>query len=100
MKKFTISDLPNFYTSAPEGYYYEIEDFKRDIVSIWLCSRSTFTYNNNEPSRSIWGFYSISKGKYYSPVNSKTIGAEVDIQLTRKWSAMPILRSPLEKFFA
>ena len=89
MSNFTISDLPNFH-SAPDQYYYEIEEFKRDVVSIWICSRSTFTYNNNEPSKSIWGFFNQKTGKYYSPINSKTIGKEVDIHLTRKWSAMPV----------
>ena len=99
MSNFTISDLPNFPHKAPDGYYYEIEEFKRGVISIWLHSRNTFTYNNNEPSRSIWGFYSTSKGKYYSPVNSKTVGKEVQIENTRCWTSMPIKQTSLEAAF-
>lgn len=98
MKDLTISELPNFH-SEPDGYYYEIEEFKRNVVSIWICSRSTFIYNNNEPSKSIWGFYSIGKGKYYSPINSKTVGKEVDINKTTPYSAMIPLQNPLEAAF-
>jgi hypothetical protein len=99
MSDLTIFDLPNFH-EAPQQYFYEIEEYKRDVFRIWICSSNTFTYNGNEPSRSVWGFFNQKTGKYHSPINSKEIGKEVDIKLTRNWSAMPILQSPLEKFFA
>jgi len=41
---------------------------------------------------SIWGFYNVKKKKYFSPVNSKTIGKEVDIAATSPYTAMQILK--------
>lgn len=95
----TLSELPNFKHKAPENYHYEIEEFKRNIFSIWLCHRGTFDYNNGKPTRTIWGFYDCKKSKYFSPVNSKTVGKEVQIENTRCWTSMPIKQSPLEAAF-
>ena len=93
-------ELPtSFFHSPPNGYYYECEDFKRNVVSIWLCNTRKFDYNNGKTTRTIWGFYSTKTGEYFSPINSSTIGACVNIKDTRNYTAMPIKQSPLDAFF-
>lgn len=95
----SIKLIPQFTHKAPENYEYEVEEFKRGVFSIWLRCRSTFSYNNGEVSRTIWGFYDYKKCKFYSPVNSKTIGKEVQISDTRSWTSMPIKKTALESAF-
>ncbi len=83
----------------PDGYYYEAEDFKRNIISIWLCNTRRFDYNNGAPTRTIHSFYNTKTREYFSPINSKTIGACVNIKDTRNYTSMPILQTPLEAAF-
>ncbi len=93
-------ELPSsFFHSPPEGYYYEATEFKRNIISIWLCNTRKFVYNGGAPTRTIHSFYNTKKGEYFSPVNSKTIGARVNINDTRNYTAMKINQSILESFF-
>jgi phage-related protein len=47
----------------------------------------------------VWGFYSSKKKKYFAPVNSSTVGKEVDFKNTRNYTSMPIKQSPLDAFF-
>ena len=93
---FTIVDFPHY---PPEGYSYEFEEFKRGVVSIWLCCHRKFDYNNGVATRSIWGFWKQKTNEYFAPVNSKTIGACVNIKETRNYTAMPLKLSPLELAF-
>jgi len=58
-----------------------------------------FDYNLGVPTRTIWGFYDTKKQQYFSPVNSKSIGACVNIKDTRNYTAMPLKLNPLEAAF-
>jgi hypothetical protein len=94
-----IVEVPPLPYSPPEGYYYECEDFKRNVVSIWLCNTRKFDYNNGSPTRTIHSFYNTKTREYFAPINSKTIGACVDINDTRPWTSMPIKYQGVEQFF-
>jgi hypothetical protein len=91
-----ISNLPY---RAPKHYHYEEEKFKRNVVRIWIVDERKYDYNNGAEVKCIHSFYDTKKQKFYSPVNSKTIGKEVDIDLTTPYSSMIIKRSPLDQFF-
>jgi hypothetical protein len=93
------AEVPPLPYSAPEGYYYECEEFKKNVVSIWLCNTHKFDYNNGVPTRTIHSFYNSKTGEYFAPINSKTIGARVNIRDTRNYTAMPIKYQGVEKFF-
>jgi hypothetical protein len=91
-----IAEFPH---KAPKGYSYEFEEFKRGVIAIWLhCSRK-FDYNNGAPTRTIWGFYKSKTREYFAPINSRTIGARVDISETRNYTSMSIKYQGVEKFF-
>ena len=93
-------ELPSsFFHSPPDGYYYKAEEFKRNVISIWLYNTRKFVYNGGAETRTIWGFYKSKTREYYAPVNSKTIGACVNIRDTRNYTAMPLKLTPLEAAF-
>ncbi len=92
-------ELPPLPYSAPDGYYYEYEQFKRNVVSIWLCNTRKFVYNGGAPTRTIHSFYNTKTREYFAPINSKTIGACVNIKETTPYSSMKINLIGLEKFF-
>jgi hypothetical protein len=93
-------ELPtSFFHSAPDGYYYEAEEFKRNVISIWLCNTRKFVYNNGAETRTIHSFYNTKTREYFAPINSGTIGACVNIKDTRNYTAMPINQSILESCF-
>ena len=77
---------------APHGYSYEIIEHRRNILSIWICNHGQFSYTDDSPVKSIWGFYNTKSKQYYAPVNSKTVGKVVDIDDTTPYSAMQILK--------
>ena len=83
----------------PEGYFYSFEEYKSGVISIWLNNTRKFDYNLGKPTKTVWGFYKSKTRKYYAPVNSKTIGKEVDFKDTRNYTAMQIKPSPLDAFF-
>ena len=83
----------------PEGYFYSFEEYKSGVISIWLNNTRKFDYNLGKPTKTVWGFYKSKTRKYYAPVNSKTIGKEVDFKNTRNYTAMQIKPSPLDAFF-
>jgi hypothetical protein len=93
-----IQEVP-FNHTPPDGYSYSFEEYKSGVVSIWLNNTRKFDYNMGKPTRTIWGFYKSKTRKYYAPVNSKTIGKEVDFKNTRNYTAMQIKPSPLDAFF-
>ena len=97
--KLSIDLIPQFTHKAPKGYSYEVEEFKRNVFSIWLRCHRQFDYNLGKPTRTIWGFYSYKKCEFYSPVNSKEIGKVVKFSDTRPWTSMPIKQTPLEAAF-
>jgi hypothetical protein len=88
-----------FNHSAPEDYFYSFEEYKSGVISIWLNNTRKFDYNLGKPTKTVWGFYKSKTRKYYAPVNSKTIGKEVDFKDTRNYTAMQIKPSPLDAFF-
>ena len=96
----SIKAIISFTHDAPDGYFYKVEDFKRGIFSIWLCTDRCFDYNLGKPTRTIWGFYDVKKDLFYSPVNSKTVGKVVKIEDTRPYTAMPIKQTALEACFS
>lgn len=92
--------IAEFYHKAPKGYSYEFEEFKRNVVSIWIRNHAKFDYNNGASVRSIWGFYNTKTKCFFAPVNSKTVGTVVDIADTTPYSAMKIKKTILEMCFA
>jgi hypothetical protein len=97
--KLSVDLIPQFVHKAPKGYSYEVEEFKRSVFSIWLRCHRKFDYNMGKPTRTIWGFYDYKKCKFFSPVNSSTVGKEVDFEDTRDYTAMPIKYQGVEAFF-
>lgn len=91
-----IAEFPH---QPPTGYSYEFEEFKRGVIAIWLHCNRKFDYNNGATTRTIWGFYKSKTREYFAPINSKTIGARVDISETRNYTSMPIKYQGVEKFF-
>lgn len=89
---------PDFIHTAPKGYSYEVEQFKRNLLAIWIVNHGIFSYTDTPP-RSIWGFWDSKKREYYAPVNAKTKGKVVDINDTRAYTAMQLNLSPLEAAF-
>ena len=97
--RLSIDLIPQFTHKAPKGYSFEVQEFKRGVFSIWLRCHRQFDYNLGKPTRTIWGFYNYKKCEFYSPVNSSTIGKQVDFKNTRNYTAMPLLQTPLEAAF-
>lgn len=95
----TVELPPSFFHLAPDGYYYEAEEFKRNVISIWLCNTYKFVYNGGAPTRTIHSFYNTKTREYFAPINSKTIGACVNIEDTRSWTSMTIKYQGVEQFF-
>jgi len=94
-------ELPSsFIHSPPDGYYYEPEEFKRNFISIWLCNTRKFVYNGGAPTRTIHSFYNTKSGEYFAPINSKTVGARVNITDTRNYTAMPLKLNPRMRCFS
>ena len=97
--KLSVDLIPQFIHKSPDGMHYEVEQFKRNIFSIWLCYDRNFDYNLGKPVRCIWGFYDYKKCQFFSPVNSSTVGKQVDFKNTRNYTAMPLNLNPLEAAF-
>ena len=93
-----IQEVP-FNHTPPDGCSYSFEVYKPGVVSIWLNNPRKFDYNMGKPTRTIWGFYNTKSNKFFAPINSKTIGKEVDFKQTRNYTAMQIKPSPLDAFF-
>lgn len=101
----TVTELPyDFPHQPPTGYRYETVSFKSNVTAIWLVSHRGFVYNNNNPTRTIWGFVKTKRGRkgsvtttYHAPINSNKVGKEVDVNTTRSYTAMPLNLNPLER---
>jgi hypothetical protein len=91
--------IPEFIHKAPKGYSYEFEQFNVSTIRIMLRCHRKFVYNLGAPTSTVWGFYKPKKRVYYAPINSKTIGAQVNIEDTRNYSAMSIKQTALEACF-
>ena len=87
------SDFPH---DPPKNYTYEVEEFRRNILRIWCCNHSQFTYNGGGPAQTVWGFYNIKRRVYHAPHSSKRIGKTVSLDETTAYSAMPLLKLALD----
>ena len=87
-----------FFHRAPEGFEYVIDDFNNTTKRIWILNRTReFVYREGAgPPRSVWGFYKPKSKKFYSPINHKKVGKEVDLKETSPYSAMRLNLNPLE----
>ena len=88
-----MNDFPH---TPPEGYSYEVEQFKRNLLAIWICNHRQFSYTNKTP-KSIWGFYNTKTQCYHAPINATKQGDKVDIKDTTPYSAMQLNLNPLEQ---
>ena len=98
-------ELPlDFPHTPPEGYKYEVEQFRSNVVRIWLRHPDTYNYTS-DPVRTVWGFVKTTGGKrspkktYHAPINANKVGDSVDINDTRCYTAMQLNLSPLERAF-
>jgi len=91
-----FNDFPHV---APNNCYYEYKDFRKNVLSIWLCDRTTYNYTTRSPINTIWGFYNTKTRQYHAPINSKKIGKVVGIDKTSAYTAMQIVCTPLELAF-
>jgi hypothetical protein len=89
---------PSFYHKAPDGYSYECEEYKKNLLRIWLLHPDIFSYTTDRV-RTIWGFYNPKKDQYFSPINSIRKGELIDIDDTRQYTSMKINYKGLEAFF-
>jgi hypothetical protein len=93
-------ELPaQFPHLPPEGYSYYVEQFNTRLLRIMLLCHCEFAYNQGKPTATVWGFYNSKKNTYYSPINSKTVGDVVNIDDTRNYTAMPLKKVGVEKYF-
>ena len=97
--KLSVKLIPQFKHQAPDGTHYEVEEFKKNVFSIWIHYNRKFDYNLGKPVKCIWGFYDYKKCKFFSPVNSSTLGKQIEFADTRNYTSMPIKKSPLDVFF-
>lgn len=84
-----------FPHTAPEGYSYCFEEFKKTVTAIWIVNHMPLTYNGGEPTRSIWGFFNHKTKTYHAPINAKTVGDVVNVFKTTPYSAMIPKQNPL-----
>jgi hypothetical protein len=91
--------IPEFPHKAPKDYSYEFETWNTSTIRIMLSCNREFDYNLGASTSTVWGFYKPKKHTYYSPVNVKTIGKQVDIDDTTPYTAMSLNRTALEKAF-
>ena len=86
------------FHEPPKGYSYEVEQFKRNLLAIWICNHGQFSYTNKTP-KSIWGFYNTKTKCYHAPINATKQGDKVRIEDTTPYSAMQLNLSPLMSAF-
>ena len=97
---------PDFPHKAPDGFRYEVSQFKSNVFAIHLCHPDVYSYTSDHV-RTIWGFVKTKKGRkgsitktYHAPINSNKVGKEVDVNETRPWTAMPLNLNPLMSAFS
>jgi len=91
-----LKEMP---VKAPKDYHYEVTDFKRNVAAFWLCGGPKYLYNGGECARTIHSFYNYKKNVWYSPINSKKVGAEVAVEAIRPYTSMPLNLNPLMAAF-
>ena len=92
--------LPSSFThQPPENFSYEVTDFKRNYLAIWIINHYTFSYNGGNSAKTIWGFYNTKTKQYHAPINSKKCGKVVSFDDTRDYTAMQLNLNPLQAAF-
>ena len=101
----TQLELPHDFThQAPEGYHYEVDQFRRNIHRICIINDGTFSYTV-DPPKCVWGFVKTTgrkgstKTTYHAPINFNKVGQVVDVADTRPYTAMQLNPNPLEMAF-
>tara|TARA_A100001201_G_scaffold2589_7_gene6640 strand:+ start:444 stop:752 length:309 start_codon:yes stop_codon:yes gene_type:complete len=97
-------ELPvDFPHKPPNTYKYEVEQFRSNVIRIWLLHPPRYTYSN-DPVRTVWGFCKTTTRKkgsnsrtYYAPINANKVGEPVNIADTRPYTAMQLNLNPLEQ---
>ena len=87
---------PDFIHEAPPRFRYRTAKFKANVISIWCDHLDNYCFSNGDQVSTIWGFYNTKKRQYFAPINSKKIGAVVDINSTTPYTAMQLNRKGLE----
>jgi hypothetical protein len=91
-------ELPaDFPHHAPKGYSYEVKEFKRNHIAIWLRHHYQYVYNS-DPVSTIWGFYNTKQRCYCSPVSASKCGDKVALDKTTPYTAMPLLKLALDEY--
>lgn len=91
-------ELPaDFPHHPPEGYSYEVKEFKRNVIAIWLHHHRQYVYNS-EPVKTIWGFYNTKQREYHAPKNAKSVGKAIAQDKTTPYTAMPLLKLVLDDY--
>ena len=90
-------ELPNnFIHEPPEGYHYEVDQFRRNVHRICIVNDGAFTYTSDAP-KCVWGFYNTKTRVYSSPINFTKQGDTVNINRTTPYTAMQLNLNPLEQ---
>ena len=93
-------ELPSdFIHEPPEGFHYEVDQFRRNVHRICIVNDGTVSYTDVAP-KSVWGFYNTKTRTYSAPINFSKQGDSVDIKNTRPYSAMQLNLNPLMAAFA
>ena len=51
---------PDFIHEPPEGFHYEVDQFRRNVHRICIVNDGTFSYTDVAP-KSVWGFYNSKR---------------------------------------
>ena len=86
-----------FPHNPPDNFSYEVENFKRNFLAIWLVHHAQYIYAEGEKVRTIWGFYNTKSKSYHAPINCKKVGDVVNN--STPYTAMQLNLNPLEAAF-
>ena len=95
----SLMELPSdFIHQPPEGYHYEVDEFRRNVYRICIINDGSFSYTDVAP-KSVWGFYNSKKREYFAPINYTKQGDKVDINSTTPYTSMQLNLNPLMQAF-
>ena len=61
------SILSEFPFKAPDEHWYEVEEFKRNMLAVWLCNNTFWLFKNERGHRTIHSFYDTKKKQWLAP---------------------------------
>lgn len=79
---------------APEGYHYETEKFKTNVIRVVLCCDRTFCYNEGKSVRTVWGFVDTKSGQFFRPINYKKPGKVISGDVKDETTAYTSMKKP------